>query len=73
MAGAGGGIGGCCAVSTTPVLQDDASGGMWAALGSYGAFVVVDQAGILRYRIEGVTLPAAEPTIVSAVDTILGL
>jgi len=67
------GLASCQAATGLPILQDNMSGDLWAALGNNGDLIVVDQNGVLAARLNPVSFPAIGTELVPLVDQLLGL
>ncbi|MBM4398157.1 MAG: hypothetical protein FJ087_21030 [Deltaproteobacteria bacterium] len=66
------GIPGCSNVTALPLLQDAPGDPLETAFGAaYDDLVVVDGAGVIRHRLQGVTLSADPAPVVAAVESLL--
>jgi uncharacterized membrane protein len=71
-AAAGVGIPGCSKVTALPLLQDAPGDPLETAFGAaYNDFVVVDGAGVIRHRLQAVTLSSDPSPLVTAVEGLL--
>ncbi len=70
--GAESGIYLCAQKTSLPIVQDDATGGLWAALGApYNGLVVVDAGGLMALQVFPGGLPENVPEIEAAVEDLL--
>jgi hypothetical protein len=71
-AGAQSGLPSCSKLTELPLLQDDSTGSLWAALGIWtNSLIVVDPAGKLVLVLVGGNLPTSGPEIEGAVNGLL--
>jgi len=72
--GAISGVPSCSGKTDLPIVQDDSSGSLWAALGmTANGVAIVDQQGVLAHKIAPGSFPAINEEVAGVVNGLLGL